>query len=235
MRFPSRLLTALSFFGAMVWAGFYVLVVAITVAIATFGTLTQSVWEQAMQVPRWFVLSVGVSLVTKFMPMYLAHGQTRRVFGLHAAVSALLLSGFYALLMVAGYLLEWLLYGLAGWPQALELPHLFTEPTQVPLVFVECLTEFLAWTGAGILIASAYYRWRIGGLLLSIPLGVGLIVLTAGAVGAEFGLPLGNLKLGVDLSSTPGVAIGTGLVAFVLGLALSWAIIRDVPLRNRLN
>ncbi|GGO65836.1 hypothetical protein [Nonomuraea cavernae] len=235
MRFPTRLLTALSFFGAMVWAGFYVLVVVITVAIATFGTLTQSVWEQAMQVPRWFVLSVGVSLVTRFMPMYIANGQTRRVFGLHAAVTALLLSGFYALLMVVGYLLEWLLYDLAGWTQALDRPHLFTEPTQVPLVLVEYLTEFLAWTGAGILIASAYYRWRAGGLLLSIPLGVGLIALAAEGLGTYYGLPLNNFRFGLNLSPTPAEAIGAGCVAFALALALSWPIIRDVPLRDRLT
>ncbi|GAA3441701.1 hypothetical protein [Planomonospora venezuelensis] len=233
MRFPSRLLAANLVFAAMVWAAFYAVVTLVTVGIAVFGTLDKSAWEAATQLPRWFALFVGVALIREFFPLYIAHGQTRRQFGAQAAVTVALYAPFLSALLVAGYLLERLLYGLAGWPQALGRPHLFTSPAQVPLVFTEYLIEFLAWIVAGAFMAAAFYRWEGGGLL-SVPLGIGLILLGEAAVGAELRLPFVHLELGIV--SVPGVAtaLAAGLGCFLLGLAMTWSIIRDVPLRNRL-
>ncbi|MBG0832420.1 hypothetical protein HS041_32460 [Planomonospora sp. ID67723] len=232
MRFPSRLLAANLFFAALVWVAFYVVVTLITVGIAVYGTLTKSVWEGATQLPRWFALFVGVALIRDFLPLYIAHGQTRRQFGAQAAVTVALYAPFLSALLVLGYLLEALLYHLAGWPQELSSAHLFGSPTQVPLVFAEYLVEFLAWIVAGAFMAAAFYRWRGGGLL-SLPIGVGLIFLGEAAVGAEFRLPF--VRLGLDAGSAPGVPVtlAAGLGCFLLGLAMTWSIIRDVPLRNR--
>ncbi|MGH3392096.1 MAG: hypothetical protein ACRDOO_24750, partial [Actinomadura sp.] len=120
MRFPTRLLAANTFFALLVWAGYFVVVTAITVGIAVFGTLSQSVWEQATQLPRWYALFVGVALVREYLPLYIAHGQTRRQFAAQAAVTVALLAPFLSVLLVVGYLLEKVLYGLAGWPQTLD-------------------------------------------------------------------------------------------------------------------
>ncbi|GAA3805362.1 hypothetical protein GCM10022226_26640 [Sphaerisporangium flaviroseum] len=235
MRFPSRLLLANMVFALMLWAGFFVLVVAVTVGIAVFGTLNESVWEKAVQVTRWYALFVGVALVREFLPMYIAHGQTRRQFGAQAAVTVALFAPFLSALMAVGYLLETVLYNLAGRPQALGRAHLYAEPTQVPLVLIEYLVEFLAWIVAGALVGAGFYRWQGGGLL-TIPIGVGLVVLAEGAIGTELRLPfLGSLPLRVDLPQSLALTLGTGLGTFLLGLLLVWAVIRDVPLRNRLS
>ncbi|GIH92321.1 hypothetical protein ACFFMN_04800 [Planobispora siamensis] len=233
MRFPSRLLAANLFFAGMVWAAFYVVTTLITVAIAVFGTLTHSVWEGATQVPRWFALFVGVAMIREFLPLYIAHGQTRRQFGAQAAVTIALYAPALSALLVLGYLLETLLYNVAGWPQELARAHLFASPTDVPLVFLEYLVEFLAWIVAGTFMAAAFYRWQGGGLL-SIPPGVGLILLGEAAIGTELQLPF--IQIPLDVTSTPAVltALAGGIGCFLLGLAMTWSIIRDVPLRNRL-
>lgn len=232
MRFPRRLLAANMWIALMLWAGFAVVVTAITVGIAVFGTLTHSVWEPAVQVARWYSLFAGVTLVREFLPLYIAHGQTRRRFGAHATVTVALFAPFLSVLLVAGYLLEKVVYGLAGRPQALERAHLFTEPGQVPLVFVEYLVEFVAWIAAGTFIGAGFYRWGGGGLL-TIPVGVGLVVLAHGAVGAGLRLPFVGGGLDLDLPESPALALGVGLGVFLLGLAVTWAVIRDVPLRNK--
>jgi hypothetical protein len=234
MRFPSRLLAANLYFAGIIWVAFYVVTTLITVGIAVFGTLTNSVWEGATQLPRWFALFVGVALIREFLPLYIAHGQTRKQFGAQAAVTVALYAPALSALLVLGYLLETLLYNVAGWSQELARPHLFAAPTQVPLVFIEYLVELLAWIVAGAFMAAAFYRWQGGGLL-SVPLGVGLIVLGEAAVGAELRLPFVHLPLGVVSMPTVLTALAVGLGCFLLGLAMTWTVIRDVPLRNRLT
>jgi hypothetical protein len=231
MRFPTRLLAANLWFALVLWAGFLGFVAAVTVGVAVFGSVSQSAWELAAQLPRWYALFAGVALVREFLPLYVAHGQTRRQFGAHAALTVTVFAPFLSALLVTGYLLETGLYGLAGWPQTLGRAHLFTEATQAHLVFLEYLVEFLAWIVAGSFVGAGFYRWQAGGLL-TIPVGIGLIVLAENALGREPLLPLVR-SLIVDLPQSLVLTTGLGLATFLLGLLLSWAIIHDMPLRNQ--
>ncbi|MFC4059402.1 hypothetical protein ACFOWE_13935 [Planomonospora corallina] len=233
MRFPTRLFAANAYFALLLFAGYVVVVAVIAAGVALFGTLSRSAWEAAVQLPRWYALFVGVALVREYLPMYVAHGQTRRQFGAQAAVTVALFAPFLSALITLGYLLETLVYGLADRPQILDKVHLFTEPTQVPLVFAEYLLEFVTWIVSGTFIGAGFYRWEGGGLLL-IPVGIGLLLLNEGAVGTDhLGLPFIGDRLALDLPHSLGLALGVGAATFVLGLALTWSIIRDMPIRNR--
>ncbi|MER5644296.1 hypothetical protein [Streptosporangium sp. NPDC002524] len=234
MRFPTRLLGAPLIYTALLWAGFYVLVVLLTVGVAMFGTLRISTWEVATQIPRWLALFLGVSLMREFLPLYIAHGQTRRQFGAQAAVTVVLYAPAFSALITLGYLLEALLYNLLDRPQTLMNAHLFSSPTQVPLIFTEYLVQGLAWMVAGALMGAAFYRWQAGGML-SLPFGVALVVLGESAIGGNLRLPFFSSTLGLPL--TPGVAtaLAAGLGCLLLGLAMTWPLIRDVPLRNRIS
>jgi len=230
MRFH-RLLLANGVFALLLWAGFWLLVTAVTVVLGLTGRLTQSAWEVASQLPRWYALFVGVALVREFLPMYLAHGQTRRRFAVDGAITVTLFAPFLAALLTVSYLLESVLYGLAGWPQALTRPHLFTEPTQVPLVFAEYLLEFAAWIPAGAFMGAAFYRFRGNGLL-SVPVGVALIITSYATMGVQPWVPLLLDRLSFDPPDTLLTPVLGGLGVFLVGLLLTWSIIRDVPLRN---
>ncbi len=234
MRFPTRLLAANAVFALMIWAGFWALVTAITVILGVTGRLTNSAWEVAAQAPRWYALFVGLALVREFMPMYIAHGQTRRRFAAHGAITVALFAPFMADLLVISYLLESVLYGLADWPQALARSHLFTSPTQVPLVFAEYLVEYAAWIPAGAFMGAAFYRFRGNGLL-SIPVGAGLIIIAQSAIGSEVWVPVVTNRLGINLPDLPLMPLFAGTAVFIVGLLLTWSIIRDVPLRNQLT
>ncbi|GAA3014758.1 hypothetical protein [Streptosporangium longisporum] len=234
MRFPSRLLGAPLIYTAFMWAGFYVLVALITIGVAIFGTLRISGWEVATQIPRWLALFIGVSLIREFLPLYIAHGQTRREFGAQAAVTVVLYAPAFSALITLGYLLESLLYGLLGRPQTLTSVHLFSSPTQVPLIFTEYLVQGLTWMVAGVLMAAAFYRWQAAGML-SLPFGIALVVLGESAIGGNLRLPFFTSALDFDLAPSVPMALGVGLGCLLVGLALTWPIIRDVPLRNRVS
>jgi len=230
MRFPTRLLAANLWYALILWAGFLAFVAVVTVGVAVFGTVSQSAWEVAAQLPRWYALFAGVALVREFLPLYVAHGESRRHFAAQAAITVVVFAPFLAALMVAGYLLEAGLYDLAGWPQTLGRAHLFTEATQVHLVFAEYLLEFLTWIVAGSFMGAGFYRWQGGGLL-TIPVGVALIALAESALRREPLLPLVR-SLILDLPESFAVTLGLGLGTFLLGLLLTWSLVRDMPLRN---
>ncbi|MEU8385279.1 hypothetical protein [Streptosporangium sp. NPDC048865] len=234
MRFPSRLLGGPLVYTALMWAGFYALVTLVTLGVALFGTLRISGWEVATQIPRWLALFVGVSLMREFLPLCIAHGQTRRQFGAQAAVTVVLYAPGFSALITLGYLLEALLYTLLDRPQTLTGAHLFSSPTQVPLVFTEHFVQGLAWIVAGAFMGAAFYRWQAGGML-SLPFGVALVVLGESAIGGNLRLPF--LRSALDFGLAPGVltALGAALGCLLLGLAMTWPIIRDVPLRNRVS
>ncbi|MFD1937427.1 hypothetical protein ACFSKW_38760 [Nonomuraea mangrovi] len=231
MRFPSRLLCANMWVAGFAWLAYFVVITLVTVGIAVWGDLDESVWEKAVQLTRWYALFAGVALVTEFLPLFIAHGQSRRQFGFQAAVTLAIFAPFLSVLLVISFLLESVLYGVTGWTWALDHAHLFTAPTQVPLIFVEYTVMFLAWLVTGAFVSAAFYRWQGGGLL-AVPVGIVMILFAQSTIGDKMPLPFITFKLGFDLQESVGLALTAGLATFAVGLGLTWLIIRDVPLRN---
>jgi hypothetical protein len=229
--FPGRLLAANGMFALLIYVPFLVVIAAVAVGLAVFGDLSASVWEQAIQLIRWYMLFIGVYLIRTFMPVYIVHGQTRRGFAVHAVIFMLAFAPLTAGLVVLGYLLESGLYSLGGWPHALQDDHLFSSPGQVPLVLAEYWAQFLVWLGVGALLGAAFYRLSVGGVLL-IPVAIALALPVQSATGKAEWLPFfGGLRFD-PFTPSAGLAAATALGAFVLALGLLWAFLRDMPIKN---
>ncbi|MCG5213661.1 hypothetical protein [Streptosporangium sp. KLBMP 9127] len=229
--FPSRLLLANLFVGGGLYLALLVVIACIALGIGTWGDLTSSVWEKAMQFPRWYALFVGVYLIRMFLPVYIAHGRTRRAFAGQAALFLLVFAPVLAVLMTLGYVLEGWLYGVGGWPHALSDEHLFAATGDLPLVFVEHWAHFMVWLAAGALLGAAFYRLGAGGVLL-IPVAVALAVPLQSTVGAPRLIPLVSGRLALPLPETTGMVVLTAAGAFLVALLLTWAFVRDMPIRN---
>jgi hypothetical protein len=223
-------------FNLILWAGFVAFVGVIIVGAAIFRGITVSGWEQgATQVPRWWVLFVGVHLGYTVLALHVAHGQTRRAFAQQAALFMLGFAAFGALLIAVGFALEGALYALAGWPQALSLSHLFTSPWQLHLVFTEFWLRFMVWGAAGLMLGAAFYREPgLGGIL--IPPAILLIAVGEIPMAPGNWWPFGDLPFFLDFGLTSVlllVGIFMPLLSLAIISAIAWSVVKDIPLRNK--
>ena len=222
-------------FLVLVWALFTAAVGLIIAGIAIFGDITNSVWEQAAtQVTRWFMLFIGVHLGYSLLPLYVAHGQTRKQF---ASVSTVFVT-FYtltgALLIALGFALEAVLYQVADWPQVLAMEHAFTGAGEYPAIILEFWTRFLMWTFGGLLLGAAFYRSDGVGWLTILAAAIPVIAVETTLTQFPPAAPVLNW---LNISPADAVSLPTALITFGIGLAvilvMAWMAIKDIPLRNK--
>ncbi|HSK22496.1 MAG TPA: hypothetical protein VK906_04940 [Egicoccus sp.] len=214
--------------------GLFVAALTVTAAVSLRVDIRISGWDVAAQVARWFIGAIGVHLSAVYLPLYVTHGVTRR----RAAADTAVFAGVYALLaavlVALGFLLERLVYRLAGWEQRLDA-HLFDTPGQVHLVVLEYGAVFLVWLMAGALLGAGFYRRTSLGFVL-IPPALGAAVLLEAGIGGAYLAPPPVLQLGglLDLGTFgPWQAVGTAIVLGALLGAATWLVVRDVPIRNQ--
>lgn len=226
----------------IVWGLFVAAVVALSAVVLLVGPdrFDTSAWEQAAQLPRWYAGAVGVYLTAVHLPLYIAHGYTRREFAVGIPAFTFLFAVALALLMTVGYAVEALVYGWLDWSHGLSQTHLFEVPTQYPSVFAEFFLLHLVWTVAGIVLGAAFYRNAGLGLAL-VPLAVLMVALAQAATGPQNLGPFpsfdaaGSLPLvgGLLAGGSHGVAAAVSGVVVALASPLAWYLVRDLPLRSR--
>jgi hypothetical protein len=220
-------------FGALIWAGLLLVILAIVIGIAIWGEVNSSVWDPtATQIPRWFILFIGVYIVQHHFPLHIAYGQTRRDFAIQGGVFAAAYTAVASLLMTIVFPLERLLYDWRGWPHEIPDAHIYSSAYQLHLIFIETWLAFLVWFLAGAFIAAGFYRSDAGAA--TIPLAVIPIAITDLALGGQWG-PI-NAFVGrvINIDSVPaplGIALGL-LAAFGTAWA-TWLIVRDMSVRPK--
>lgn len=219
----------------LLWAGFAVFVFTMVFTIAIFRPIEVSGWETGSQLPRWFAGGVGIYLTAVYLPLYIAHGFTRRESARQLTVATAGTLLVMSTLMTLGYAIERAVYAVAGWPQALTQSHLYDTASSYPLVFLEFLLLFTVWTAAGAFAGAAIYRNPANGLF-AIPVGIVMIGLAEAVLNPGFFEVVTAFAgwLGLDpggVSVTASIVITLGCLA--VALPATWWSVRDLPLRNQ--
>ncbi|OLB74005.1 MAG: hypothetical protein AUI14_24720 [Actinobacteria bacterium 13_2_20CM_2_71_6] len=208
------------------WAIFAVVYAGLNIGFGLTHGVNTSVWQlSGGQVPRYFLSAVGILLTMLRLPVYVAHGVTRRQVILGGSVFAVLICALWTALTLLGYGIEY----------AVVVPRLPLYPVslgQVPGLGVVVFLLDLAYLYSGWLLGSLFYRFGVRAGILLTPVAV------LPSVGAEF-------ALNVDWNSQPlHFALGNGapallaslllgLVCVAVGAAAVYAVLRTVPIRLR--
>lgn len=211
------------------WAIAIPIFVGIGVGIAMSGHLDQSTWEKAeLGCAKYYPFVMGIMITPIMLPLFVAHGVTRRSFSLGAAAFLVLYSGVFALIVTAGYGIEYIFYSANHLPIKLVAPHMFSSTAQLPLVFVEASLVLMAHMTSGLLIGSGFYRlgWWFGLLFLIpalLPALAADALLFTGWEGAAVH------ALGVGHPPTP-VAVPIVIALIAAGMAANLPLVRSVAI-----
>jgi hypothetical protein len=205
-------------------------VLVLTFAIDLRATIGSSIWDPAASVVRWFALGYGVYFVNRMLAVYLAHGRTRREFAGAMAVFVPVAAAMVAVLLTAGLALEGVLYRFMDWPHRVAAERIFDGSGQYPLVFLGYWAMLVVWTTIGLLLAAGFYRSG-GNELVALALALAIVVVTDWGIGYS-GLPFIGAVVGVADVPLAG-SLALCLAGLLPGVAVTWALLRDIPIRNR--
>jgi hypothetical protein len=212
------------------WVVFAAAVVVLTIGIHVLGTVDGSVWDPAVTIVRWFALGYGLYPVNRLLAVYVAHGRTRREFLRSVAVFVVGAGAVLAVLLTAGFALEAVLYRVMDLPQRVAPERLFDSPTEYRRVFLSYWAMLVIWTTIGLLLAAGFYRSG-GNELVVIALALAMVLVTGYGIGFN-GLPFVGAV--VDVADLPlAGSLGLCLAGLLPGAAVTWALVRDIPIRNR--
>jgi hypothetical protein len=219
-------------FLVLCWAVFAAAVLIVTFGIDLRTTITRSVWDPAVMVVRWFALGYGVYFVYRMLPVYVAHGRTRREFLRAMAVFVPVAAALVASLLTLGLALEGVLYRVMGWPHRVGPERLFDAPDQLPLILGTYWAMLVIWGTIGLLLGAGFYRAG-GNELVVLALALVMVVVTGYGIGFS-GLPFVGAV--VDVADLPLAGTAALCLAGLLpGAAVTWALVRDIPIRNRVT
>lgn len=214
-----------------------VFTVAATFVVSLYREIGVSGWDVATQIARWYAGAIGVYLTAVYLPLYIAHGHTRRNIARQLAVFAGVFVIVFAGLIALGYTFEYLIYNAAGWTQAISVDHLFAQPTDYWLIVLEFAGILGVWVIGGAMLGAGMYRNPATGFVL-----IPLAVVMAAAVEAAYGPGMFDgvsallALIGVTVAqTTPAGAAATSAALILVAAAVTWAFVRDMPMRSKPN
>lgn len=193
--------------------------------------LDQGIWSFAIQFLRWYALAMGIYCTAVYLPIYVAHGRTRREVATGSLAFALTLAPWLTAAVLLGYAIEAGVYHLLGWGAMLPDPHPLGSLGATATTIAVQAPTFLAWIAIGALAGAAFYRDVRLGIALLLP-GLLLVGTSATLLQAE---DLTLVPIVGDLfSADPGTAVTVivNLAIAAVASAGAWLVVRDLPLRN---
>lgn len=217
-----------------------VALLSVTRATALPEGLSDDVWGSAVRSSsRIFLLVIGILATTASLPVYVAHGVTRREYVAGAGLFAVLVGALFAVVVLAGYLIQWAIgFGqvvvrdpapvlvfyelLAPW---VHEGRYFTEQP-LPLLALHEALLFAVWYLTGALIGAGFYRHVAAGLL-TIPLAAAWMLAAESAGGETLAQIFAWAMPAAHLAST---ALQLGMA--LAGWLVTYGILRQVAIRS---
>ncbi|NKE59193.1 hypothetical protein FXN61_21190 [Lentzea sp. PSKA42] len=217
MKIFRQVTASLVAFSTIVAACVFAFVVVVTFVVSAFRGVEISAWNiVTSQIARWYLLWAGVYVIHNLLPIAVAHGRTRREFLVATSGFSVVLALAMTLVAWLGFLAEGGIYTLMDWR---------ADEHGTPLAY---FLMFLVWCTVGMFCAAAFDRFGAGGIF-SVPLGLALVIVTTVRIPGSGNLPF--------IRNIPSL-LGSGwhvmsVAAFLIALAGTWAIARDMPIRLR--
>lgn len=221
----------------VLWAGMLALSLVVTGIVSLFKDIRISGWSAWVFISPWYMLGMGIYVTAVYLPMYIAHGITRRQCMPQALAFGLLFITAGAALITLGFAIERAVYAVADWPQSLgeEAEGLYTSADQYGMIFLGFWLGFAIFTAVGAAVGAAFYRraWAgLGGLLVIV---LGLALLTPAGLAGSASIPTGRVLEALVAEPNNAVVIACCVVAALAATGLTWGLVRDLPLRSSSN
>jgi hypothetical protein len=210
-----------------------VIFAAVGTGIGVFGHLDHSIWEDAFDSTAMYLpLIIGLIFTTIHLPIFVAHGVTRRNFFIGTVWFAIGFSLVSSMALTVGYGIEHLLYSVYRLSDTLTSPHLFSSTSQLPVIFGESMLLMLAYLCTGWLIGTGFRKFGLGGLLFLVP---AVVPLVGTAVLCRVGW-LGSAANAIGIARPPtAIGVSVSILITVLGFAATQLLIRDLPAHGNPN
>jgi hypothetical protein len=121
-------------------------------------------------------------------------------------------------------------FQVMDWPHRVGPERLFDASDQLPLIFATYWAMLVIWAPIGLLLGAGFYRSG-GNELIVLVLALVMVVVTGYGIGFS-GLPFVGAV--VDVADVPLAGTAALCLAGLLpGAAVTWALVRDIPIRSR--
>jgi hypothetical protein len=218
---------------AVFWAAIVaVLVVAVATLESGFGTSTvdSSLWQAVGSLVRWVVLVGGVIVTRSYVPLYVAHGVSRRHVLRGTAPVLLGLTVVLGVATAVGFAVEGLIFGALGWEHRLpdeSNRFLYDSPDQYGLIVVGTAAAYLGYLVTGAIAGSAFSRWGPAGAFL-LPVAVLPVSVAELSAGGGWAAEVSGIDIGLPAPT----ALAVTALACAAGAAVVAVILRAIPLDN---
>jgi hypothetical protein len=203
------------------------------------GTFGGSLVAGSTQLVLWYTLAIGVYLTGVYLPIYIAHGRTRREILQGSLLFAAGFAVIVSLLIGLAFVLEAGAYKLLGWSGRLADPHPLGGLAAASQTLTTLVASFLVFTVVGMLCGAAFYRSIPLGLVSLVPAflvvsTIQLITAPIRTVGGSSASSIAGIPLPDVLTDVPlGTAVGLCLLAVTATSVATWLIVRDIAVRPR--
>jgi hypothetical protein len=215
----------------LVWVGYLVTVLGIGAGIALFDDVDGSIWEEASGLVSWYVAFFGGYVLYSALPLYVAHGRTRRDTAIEVLIFGVVFAAGIALLTTARYVIEYVIFGLLDWNRDLSGDNLFDSHGEIHIMLAEYWFTYMVWAAAGGLIGAAIYRYPEAGWISVVP---AIVLVSFPGLGGGPTL-MGFVTRALPSFETSSVAAFAALsiVSCAVAVYSTWYFVRDVPIRKR--